>query len=284
MRWMSIFRFCRPVNLLGMALTIGLVYNFALPHNELNYSRNSNYIVTLLALGVVCIGAAGYLVNDIYDTAIDKINHPNRKLLLETFAIRTVWLIYGSLTLLGLALSFILGKWVFFIFTITAFLLWLYAHWLKRLAVMGNLLIALISATMVFLPFVAINASGSAYTTVAVYVIFGFFISLSREIIKDMEDIEGDRRCGCRTLPVVIGFKATKAIIIFVLLVLVMLVIYYAMNSILEKRLYFCTLVLLPLVAVAINIATAKEKKDYTYASKICKVVMFAGLGSMLLI
>lgn len=284
MHWMSILRFCRPLNLFGMTLTIALVYNFALPSSKLTYHENANFNITVLILAVVCIGAAGYLVNDIYDTAIDKINHPDKKLLLETFTMRTAWLIYGSLTLLGLALSFVLGKSVFSICFITALLLWFYAYSLKRIALLGNLLIASISATMVALPLIAMDASYSEYKLIAVYIVFCFFISLARELIKDMEDVEGDNSCGCRTLPVITGVKATKGIVIFVLMLLATLVSYYALISILEKRLYFCTLVLLPMVAVAIIIVTAKVKNDYTYASKMCKFIMFAGLGSMLLI
>jgi len=118
------------------------------------------------------------------------------------------------------------------------------------------------------------------------YAGFAFIISLIREVVKDMEDMEGDRRYGCHTMPIVWGVIATKvftAVWLSVLIIALIVVQIYALNlGWWLSVIYSVALVIIPLILIFKKLYTASTPKDYHSLSSLIKVVMFTGILSMI--
>jgi 4-hydroxybenzoate polyprenyltransferase len=160
----------------------------------------------------------------------------------------------------------------------------------------GNIVISLLTSWTVLIIFFAFTEPHNAIwannpTTVKLfrlaflYAGFAFIISLIREAVKDVEDIEGDARYGCKTLPIVAGIKATKiyAAVWGVVLVasLLVLQLYILQFRWWPAVIYSIVFVILPLVYMLFKLAKATGTKDYSELSKITKLIMFSGILSM---
>lgn len=232
----------------------------------------------VLSLSTMIIAAGGYSINDYYDVKIDLINKPERVVVGKTLSRRQVLLIHSVLSLTGTAMGFFLSWPIGVVNFIAGFLLWLYSNALKRLPFVGNLAVALLTGLSVFvvnLLFLPIQ------TLVLVYVLFAFFMTLIREIIKDMEDLKGDDSFGCRTLPIIWGLRPTKVFIYLLILLFcagVILIHFYVARL---PVLFFTGFLLVPMGILVIWLIRADTKKDYFYLSQISKLIMLAGIFSM---
>lgn len=232
----------------------------------------------VLSLSTMIIAAGGYSINDYYDVKIDLINKPERVVVGKTLSRRQVLLIHSLLSLTGTAMGFFLSWPIGVVNFIAGFLLWLYSNALKRLPFVGNLAVALLTGLSVFvvnLLFLPIQ------TLVLVYVLFAFFMTLIREIIKDMEDLKGDDSFGCRTLPIIWGLRPTKVFIYLLILLFcagVILIHFYVARL---PVLFFTGFLLVPMGILVIWLIRADTKKDYFYLSQISKLIMLAGIFSM---
>jgi len=258
-----------------------------------------------LVLSTVFIAAAGYAINDYFDMRIDRINKPDKMLLGKIIPRRMAILIHGIFTGAGILCSFIaafmIGSWKLgFISIIIAFTLWQYSHKFKAAFITGNFIIALSSAFVVFIVWLfeiyAQMNSGQAiiigvkffYFFAFAYAIFAFLTSIIREIIKDIEDIEGDRKVGCKTIPIKLGTKKAKIIInlfvavsiMFILLIMFKLSFFPKFNLLL----YYLGLLIALFVYLLFMLFKATEKSDFSFLSLYLKIIMFAGLLSMQLI
>jgi 4-hydroxybenzoate polyprenyltransferase len=173
-------------------------------------------------------------------------------------------------------------------------LLWFYSYSYKRQILIGNLVVSGLSAIIVLLPFYyEAMAEDKLYNTISVnfffvkaYFAFAFLTTFSRELIKDMEDMEGDKSANCRTFPIVAGIVPAKIMaIIFTLTVMVAVgYIQYLQYETQDyiSMIYFLVAVQLPSLWLVIKTAKAKEKNDFHFASTLSKVVMVGGILSML--
>lgn len=116
---------------------------------------------------------------------------------------------------------------------------------------------------------------------VIIYSLFAFFMTLVREIIKDMEDLKGDNTFGCKTLPIVWGIRKTKAVVYFLLALFSSLVI--TLNAIYTQMPFYYFLVFLfaPLSIFLFVLVRADTKRDFYMLSQWCKVIMVLGIISM---
>jgi 4-hydroxybenzoate polyprenyltransferase len=118
------------------------------------------------------------------------------------------------------------------------------------------------------------------------YSFFAFYIILMREIVKDIEDIDGDKNGNLSTLPIILGRKRTSYIV-FGMSVLAMFgtvyYIYIHLYGYTYAIVYFLLFTLAPLLYFSIKIWDAKNKSDYTFLSKLLKVIMLLGMCSLLL-
>ncbi|PIQ47964.1 MAG: prenyltransferase [Cytophagales bacterium CG12_big_fil_rev_8_21_14_0_65_40_12] len=264
----------RGINLLIVGLTQYFTAIFLLRNGDGSaVFLDVNFL--LLVSSTVIITSAGYLINDYYDIKIDFVNRPDRVIVGKTLKRRWIIISHTFLNILGIAIGFWLSTTIGLINFSAAFLLWLYSNQLKRLPLIGNLAIALLTGTTLFL--VGQYFQERVYL-VFCYAVFGAFITLIREIIKDMEDMKGDEKFGCRTLPIVIGTLRTKKVIslIAVFFGLTVFLLMSHINLILPITL---SIVLIFLIFALLQ---ADTKKGYHQLSTFCKWIMLAGIVSMI--
>jgi 4-hydroxybenzoate polyprenyltransferase len=235
----------------------------------------------LLVSSTVMIAAAGYIINDYYDVKIDYINKPERVVIGKGITRRYAILFHVVLSSAGTILGTLANWKIGVVNVMSVFLLWLYSNSLKRIAFLGNFTVALLTGLSILLVDFLYRAVNPL---IFIYAIFAFFMTLIREIIKDMEDLKGDNTFGCRTLPIVLGIRKTKYIIYFILTIFVVMVIVLdQFYSVLPLR-YYLLFLFVPLVVLLVWLVRADMKRDFSLLSSICKAIMLLGILSMALL
>ena len=303
---MAFLKLIRYKNLLMVLLTM-IFTKYALIHSFLKETYLSHLEFSLLALSVVLITAGGYIINDIYDIETDKINKPNKVFINVTISKKNAWKSYYLLTVLGLTVSLYLSynkhlpyHSFYFLFTIIG--LYFYSKNLKRKVLLGNLLVSILCALVIYLVFSfdfridkkalienisidKIHDLQFGKTFIEIFIFFSFLTTFIREIIKDIEDINGDLKLNAKTLPIVIGRKRASKVAFFssgLLLIFLLIVLQFFQSDMLFLS-YGIVLVLLPLLYFMYLLWTAENKKDFSKLSSLMKVIMLFGILSMLL-
>jgi len=256
--------------------------------------------ILLLVLATTCIAAAGYIINDVYDVAADKINKPEQQIIGLSISEKqgTQWFIILNVTgvALGYLLSYQIGKSDFFaIFIIISGLLYMYSAYLKQYLLIGNLIISAFVALSILLVGVyellpPLNETNRTvqltfFDIILDYALFAFMINLVRELVKDLEDTEGDKAAGYQSLSIKFGVLKAKYItfganLITTGLIVVYLITYFYKNNMLV--IYFLALIIAPLIFISVRILQADNKEDYSRISSLLKVVMLTGICSMI--
>ncbi len=266
------------------------------------------YPFFLLVLSTVLIAAGGYVVNDIEDMEIDKQNKPEHKRIVgRVFSLKTAWIIYGFSTFLGFIISLYLAFYVkdiiqFLIYPAAVGLLYAYSKWFKRQPLTGNLVVSFFCAFVawvifyaqslspIFLIFLKTHWLDAVKMTFTGYAAFAFLSTLFREIVKDIEDAEGDLAGNCRTLPIVLGIPKSKIIALFTGIIFLIFMAYF--SFILRahpenigrgshdwlKIIVLNLSVSLPMIYALFLLVKAREKKDFSYLSRLAKGIMLSGL------
>lgn len=238
----------------------------------------TDFSLFLLSTSTVFITAAGYIINDYYDVKIDYINKPERVVIGRSITRRYAILFHTMLSVVGVLTGFFLSWKIAVINSFCAFLLWLYSNSLKRLPFIGNFTVAFLTGLAIYIVDIYFR-TGSAL--IIIYSSFAFFMTLVREIIKDMEDLKGDNTFGCRTLPIVWGLRKTKYFIYALLAVFSFTVV--ILNEI-YKALplwYYLIFLFLPLLWLLYRLIRADTVKDFSTLSTVCKIIMLLGILSM---
>ncbi|MDH3709254.1 MAG: geranylgeranylglycerol-phosphate geranylgeranyltransferase [Cyclobacteriaceae bacterium] len=277
----GILKLVRWPNLLIIALSqyLAAIYLVGPPEDWKHYVLD--YKLFLITVGTVLIAAAGYIINDYYDVKIDYINKPQKVVVGSVLKRRAAMFIHSGLNVLGVIVGLFVSLKIAAVNLIAAIWLWGYSNQLKRMPFIGNLSVAILSG-------LAIAVIGVHYQTNACrayfYAVFAFFISLIREIVKDIEDLKGDATFGCQTLPVVWGIRRTKSFIYVLILIFVVTLIY--LGSLLANitlNTYFSAL-LIPTVFITYKLVIADTKRHFRKLSSYLKWFMLLGILSMLLI
>jgi 4-hydroxybenzoate polyprenyltransferase len=255
----------------------------------------------ILVLATICIASAGYIINDIYDVETDKINKPNRLIINKHVSEKMGFNLFIALNVIGVGLGFYLsnsiGKPSFFVlFVVASALLYLYSTALKQIMLVGNIIISFVVALSVLivgvfelLPMMnEINRTAQQIflDLILDYAVFAFLINLVRELIKDIEDINGDHNAGMKTLPVVMGRGRANNFAFIVSLLPIFAIIYYVITYLFKQQLvvgYFLVFIIGPLIYSSIKIFNAEQKSDYKHISTVLKIVMFTGMLSVLM-
>ncbi len=296
-------RLFRWPNLLVISLTQILIrYTVILPtlENQGIETGMPEFLFILLVMATLLITAAGYAINDYFDLRVDRINKPDKIVLGKFISRRKAILLHSFFNLTGLLtgtiVSVIIDMWYLsFIFLIIPSLLWLYSIRYKQRFLSGNILVSFMSAFVVVIVWIyeyynlhithISPGIRSVNIIVGIYALFAFLSTLAREIIKDIEDLKGDAKTGCRTLPIVMGLRKSKAIIIALQVIIIMFLIaiqFFVLRY--ELHLLFAYIVLtvqLPIIFLINKIIIAHEKPDYQYLSNFSKFTMMAGVLSM---
>ena len=235
----------------------------------------------VIASSTAIIAGAGYIINDYYDIKIDLINKPDRVVIGKSITRRYALFFHSVLSIVGVALGFLLGWKVGVIHFLSVFLLWWYSNSLKRQPFIGNFVVAWLTSISIVLVNILYDLTNPL---VVIYALFAFFMTLIREIVKDMEDLKGDNTFGCKTLPIIWGIRKTKWII-YVLLVLLgaSVVLLNEVYSQLPLS-YFLIFLYIPLGLLLVRLIRADTRKDFYWLSQWCKIIMLFGVVSMVFI
>ncbi|MDO1448539.1 geranylgeranylglycerol-phosphate geranylgeranyltransferase [Rhodocytophaga aerolata] len=278
---MGFLRLIRWPNLLFIILTQYFVRIFLVGPRDAWVSHFMDVRFLMLTLSTVLVAAAGYIINDYYDIKIDTINKPKRVVVGRILRRRWAMISHLLLNVTGILLAFMVDWKVGLVTFVSGFLLWLYSNQLKRQPFTGNFTIALLTAASLLVVWIYQPRNEFLVYTFAA---FAFFISLIREIIKDMEDVRGDATFGCQTLPIIWGIRRTK--ILLYILIFCFLLVLFSLSAYLQNVvvMYFCFFILVPVGWLTYKLFWADTKREFSYLSKFCKLIMLSGILSMALV
>jgi 4-hydroxybenzoate polyprenyltransferase len=269
-------------NLLLVAIIQGVIYQqLSLPANTvLDFLDFS-----LLCLVTIFISAYGYVINDYYDTHLDRINRPKKWIAGNEWSLKAVKRLYQGLVLFGGLLALILAirlelELYFLIYPIAIFSLWLYSHALKCKPVVGNMWVALFCAGVVLivaLPDWILGNQHIIHANFLFYMTFAFLATFYREIIKDLEDAEGDGSMGCQTFIVRYGIKKGKVLAFIVALVLMGSLVWWDTIKNAASVGQILWLLQGAIIASMAFVWRAIDRVYFHYASTIMKLVMLGG-------
>ncbi len=269
----SFARLTRVWNLVVIALAQYLTAAFLIHFNTVRDPR-----LLILSVSTLMIAAGGYVINDYYDIKIDLINKPQRVVIGKSITRRYAILFHLLLSFAGVVLGFVLSWKIAAVNFACAAILWWYSNALKRQPFVGNFVVALLTGVAIWL---VDSLYKTGHMLIITYASFAFFMTLIREIIKDMEDLKGDETFGCKTLPIVWGMRKTKYFIYAILLIfLATVVIIHALYEDLPIR-YFALFMAVPLIWFLVRLARADTRKDFAWLSDFCKIILLLGIFSM---
>lgn len=300
---MKFLKLIRYKNLLMLAF-MQVLFRYAFLKQQNIPLALADWQYTLLVLSTVLLAAAGYVINNIYDVATDSINKPNDVVVGKGISETAAYNIYIGLNISGVALGFLLSNIIMrpmfaSLFILIASLLYFYATTLKQIMILGNFVVAaLLSVSVliigVFDLFPATNSENQAqmasfFSILTDYALFAFMINFIREIIKDIEDVNGDYNQGMNTLPIAIGIsRAAKIAVAFAVVSFIVCLLYvnkyFFDNNLFIATFYAFAFVLAPLLYFIVKIVGAKGQKDYHHLSMILKLILFFGILSILVI
>jgi len=253
----------------------------------------------ILVAATVLITAGGYVINDYFDIKTDLINRG--KVIVGTKISRrramlwhTIFNIAGVLA--GFYVSIKVGYfWIGVLFLMVTGLLYFYSASYKRQFLIGNLIVAILTAMV---PFMVILFEWPAlyrfysenvidlpnlmflFYWIGGFSLFAFLTTLTREIIKDIEDFEGDLAYGRKTIPVVIGIPASKIVSVILIsctLILLYLIWFFFVHDTITLT-YITVLLTVPLLFVIYQITISRNKRQVHGASTLMKLIMLAGI------
>lgn len=263
------------------------------------------WILTLLIVSVIGIAAGGYVINDYFDVKIDRINRPDNLVVTRIISRDAAMNLFYGLTAVGVIAGTVVAWWahswtLLFTYVVIPGLLWFYSASYKRMFLVGNLVVAFASAIVPLLVAIA-NADylhhlyqnalayspivGELYVWTGGFAIFAFLLTWVREIVKDIEDIEGDREMECRTLPIVWGDKVAKIIATILLVVIATLIVYilfavlpfsHEWKSLPTRYVVFGLIV--PILCSIVLLWAANNRTEYHRVQTIIKFAMFMGM------
>ena len=312
MKIVNFIKLTRPLNLL-IIIFLQCIIKIFLINQFIEESALTNYNFSLFLLSTVIITAAGYIINDIYDEKIDEINKNDYRIINKKIKSSNAIAWYMALNIISLLMilyvAWQIQKPIFsLIFVYSIFILWKYSKDLKTKFLRGNIVVSwLIALSIINLALFDVvpvlrndNSSIIIFKVIIIYAVFSFLMTLSREIIKDVEDKDGDQIQNAKTLIIQIGLEKTKIVINAINLLVLTLVAYWQyfqyslsltsfendqkieiwgtdVNSII----YTCVLQVF-LLFLIIKIFYAKSKEDFSFISRLSKIIMIIGILSII--
>lgn len=297
----AFLKLIRATNLLLLALSITLFYWLILvPVHQYKLETALLPFTTveflLFVCSVVFIAAAGNIINDYFDFELDRAYKPQRPLAKGVFSLDTAIYLHAAFALGGIALGFYLGNKagnfkIGYLYIICVLLLYVYSAFLKKIPLAGNLVVAALTGFVFLLLMMfelqflnTVHFDRSAYVLdllmwqVKFYGGFAFLTNLAREIVKDIEDKEGDAEFNIQTLAVAFGETSAKIFCIAVLVLLLGLLWFFMRGFIQQGAIkefsYLTVAVVVPVLISIVWLVIAKNGKQYLYIGRLLKLVI----------
>jgi 4-hydroxybenzoate polyprenyltransferase len=266
-------------------------YNFESKVTGIYPLHLSELYFFLLVFSAMLIAASGYILNDAFDIEIDSVNKPGRESFANVSSRSTSVNIYIILSSTAIAISFFIAESINnlplgFVQVAASALLAFYSVQLKKIMLLGNMAVAVLSASIPVLAGLYELSYYPNFSYILIYAGFAFILSLIREIIKDAEDEEGDRAGGRKTLPIVLGISTVKVILCVLILFTaiaggkLLAAYFYGYEFISFWKLLLCFEI--PFALLGILVIFAKTKRQFAILSAVAKAIMFAGILTML--
>lgn len=238
--------------------------------------QTSFYILLLSSMAASLVAAAGNIINDIFDIETDKISHQNRVLVLGEITKKQAWYLYIILNITSILLALSLSSILFVIVFFTILLLIIYSAYLKQQPLVGNLIIASITGlTFIYGGY----ASGNPLAAI-VPAVFAFLINFIREIVKDIQDIEGDLKLNYKTFPIRFGIDKSKQLIVLITLILIGFSVYPYLTKLYHIEYFIIMMVFVnPILIICLKYLFDSIKANgIANASNLLKLNMVLGL------
>ena len=293
----SFLHLIRYKNLLMVFLSMFLTKYFLI-ESFISTPLLSDIDFIILTTSILLITMGGYLINDIYDIESDKINKPGKVYISTIISIKSGLFLYFLTSITGLILGFYLSinknlNHLSGFFIVTVILLFIYTKILKKLPLIGNIIVALLVSLPIFLVYefdhsmISIkDIFDNLFFSIIIffYLLFAFLTTLIREIIKDLQDIKGDNKFKLKTLPIMIGNKRTINFVVFLSFLLQLILLLVLIDSF--KNDYYLILIfsitLSLLVAYLIyKLRVPFKNNPYQLLSSLMKIIMLVGVLSM---
>jgi 4-hydroxybenzoate polyprenyltransferase len=304
MRWREALGIFRLPNLLMVAVTMYLMrWSVVRPILEIfGLDLQISELAFLgLVLSTVSITAAGYVINDYHDVRADQVNKPERLFLDLHISRRGALFFHWILNLCGVGAGIVFSllyhvPWMIVVFAGAPLILWQYSVKLKHLFLIGNLAVSFLTATVpllvLFFEYPLLirvlnkmnHHSSQGFVAIVFWIgafaFFAFMTNLIREIVKDTQDIEGDREMCSRTLPIVLGIKKTKVVVIILsfLTILILGVVFLAYLRDPISLFYYGLALFLPFVVFMVLVFRSSKPGDFGFLSQWIKLIMLLGL------
>ncbi len=263
----EIIKMSRPVN---SAITFVTVFVAAIICNR---NEHIDIIVFYASLSAMLVAAAGNIINDIFDFNIDKINKPNRPLPSGKISIKEAAVFYLIFTIVAFLFSSSVNKAATGIVFLTTIILFFYSYKLKGVPLIGNLAVAFCTG----LAFIYGGVAVGNWKLAIIPAVFAFLINLIRELLKDVEDLEGDLKNNIITFPGKYGIEKTK-LIIFVFTGLLLFATFYPFVYKIYKIEYF---IIVLFTVDLILVYFLKELKKNNINENISKLSMLLKLSML---
>ena len=290
-----------------MVLLTMVLTKYAIIEPTINVGYLSTIEFIIFSLSVLFITAGGYIINDIYDVELDRINKPQKTFVGNTISKKNAWTAYILLSAIGLGLAVYISiqkrlpyHILYYLFGFTC--LYFYSRYFQKKTLIGNLIIAFICGALIYLTYsfdyrvnnkVLDNVQPDSLVCmiqrifiIKFYIGFSFLGTLIRELIKDIEDIDGDYNAGYKTLPIILGIKRTRNFVI-VLSILFLFGLFFYTYFFYLAEFWIVSTVIGGLSALSIYLLyqlwSAKSKRDFSKLSQLMKLILFFGILSMIL-
>lgn len=269
----------------GNLLIIAFAQYFTVFFLVTDFSHWKNFILSedlfLLSLTSILIAAAGYIINDYYDVKIDYINKPERIVVGKLIKRRVVMVAHTILNFTGIGLGYLVSPLIAIINFVCALLLWLYSNQLKRLPLIGNISVALLTGLSIYIIEIFYQTNN---VFILIYALFASGFTLIREIIKDLEDMKGDATFGCRTLPVVVGIRRSKNVISTFSLAFIVVISFLIYEHTGSQHIWLIIGNILLVATLVLLLYQADTVRQFHQLSTLTKIMMLVGILSMVMI
>lgn len=298
---MNFLKLIRYQNLLMLAF-MQLVFRYGFFKYQNITLALADWQYLLLILSTVLIAAGGYVINNIFDQDTDTINKPNNVIVGKSISEAKAYNIYVVLNCIGVGIGFYLSNVIqkpgfASVFILIAATLYFYATSLKQMMLIGNVIVALLLAFSVIIIGVfdlyPATYEGNQQQMAVIfsilldYALFTFILNFIREIVKDLEDVNGDYNQGMNTLPIAIGINRTSKIVFALSFIPILAILFYINKYLFQLQfatLYLMLSVLGPLLYFTFKIWTAKTKNDFHKLSLLLKWILLFGIVSIVVI
>lgn len=291
MKWLLLVRW---VNLCFVLMTHLLIRYFLFPFLSIE-TKLSHFDFYMLSISIIGVTASGNIINDLYDVKSDSINNRNRPLAKGEISHKKAKLLYGVIVAMSMTLGFLFSYgmglwWLLMAEVLSIFLLFIYARYLKGVALLGNVIVSLLvslSFMLLFFVEMPIALTNLSLYWIVFYGVFAFWTNLNREIVKDVSDMKGDYAQGLQTLPLLIGKSRTNTVLFFSTSILVIIMVLVVKNYLavdMTMLLYFIFAVGTPLGYAIYHIYRFEKKTNHKRIGNVYKMALLLGVLSMLLL